>query len=62
MKGEYLYIVTNVEHGWDCVCGLYVDSDAAYLRCAENGETLEEITQLVEDGDTAFVVHRKIVK
>lgn len=62
MKGGMVYIVTNVEYGWDCVCGVFVDLDEAYIRCAEGGETLEEIRKLVQNGDTGFVIHKKIIQ
>jgi len=59
---EYVYVVTSVEMGWDCVCGVYKTAEAAYRSCFrydETGMTLEEMEALVEDGDTSYVVHTK---
>jgi hypothetical protein len=59
---EYVYVVTSVEMGWDCVCGVYKTPESAYRSCFhdnEEGLTLEEMEARVEDGDTSYVVHAK---
>lgn len=48
--------------GWDCVCGVYKTSEAAYRSCFHDNDfnlTLEEMTEQVENGDTVYVVHTK---
>ena len=61
---DYVYVVTNVEMGWDCVCGVYKTSESAYRSCFndEDGLTLEEMTAKVEDGDTSYVVSAKLLR
>lgn len=57
---EYVYVVTGVELGWDCVCGVYKTSESAYRRCFDGDDlTLEEMIAQVENGDTSYVVSAK---
>lgn len=61
---EYVYVVTSLEMGWDCVCGVYKTSESAYRSCFEHdsGLTLEEMTAQVEDGDTSYVIFTKLLR
>lgn len=57
-----VYVVTNVEMGWDCVCGVYEKLDDAYRSCFSYNPlnlTLDQMEAMVEDGDTSYVVHAK---
>lgn len=57
---NYVFVVTNLEMGWDNVCGVYQTSESAYRYCFHDNPdnlTLEEMTELVENGDTSYVVH-----
>lgn len=59
---DYVFVVTHLEMGWDNVCGVYKTSESAYRHCFhDNPEnlTLEEMTAMVEDGDTSYVVSAK---
>lgn len=56
---EYVYVVTSTEMGWDCVCGVYESQESAYRRCFhsnEDGLSLEEMMEQVDDGDTPYVI------
>jgi hypothetical protein len=62
---EYVYVVTNVEMGWDCVCGVYQSEESAYRHCFhdnDDGLTLEEIIEKVDDGDTSYVISAQRLK
>lgn len=56
---QYVYVVTSLEMGWDCVCGVYTNVDSAYRSCFHDDveRTVEEMRDLVENGDTSYVVH-----
>jgi len=59
---KYVFVVTNVEIGWDNVCGVYETSESAYRSCFHDNPdnlTLEEMTDQVEDGNTPYVVRGK---
>jgi hypothetical protein len=62
---KYVYVVTSVEMGWDCVCGVYENLDDAYQSCFHDNPlnlSLEQMEEMVEDGDTNYVVHTKKLK
>jgi len=57
-----VYVVTHVEMGWDCVCGVYTSEGAAIRSCFADNEgdlSYEQMESLVNDGDTSYVVHYK---
>lgn len=57
-----VYVVTNVEMGWDCVCGVYTDKVDAIRRCFGDNEadlSYEEMESLINNCDTSYVVHYK---
>lgn len=57
---KYVYVVTSTEMGWDCVCGVYENVDDAYRSCYNpDNLSLDEMKELVENGDTAYVVSVK---
>jgi hypothetical protein len=62
---KYVYVVTSVELGWDCVCGVYENVEDAYRSCFDGNPlnlSLEQMETMVEDGDTNYVVHAKKLK
>lgn len=59
---KYVHVVTNLEMGWDNVCGVYESEESAYRSCFHDNPdnlSLDEMQALVEDGDTQYVVHTK---
>lgn len=58
---EYIHVVTSTEMGWDCVCGVHRTEEGAYRSCFHDDEerSLEEMRELVDNGDTSYVVHTK---
>lgn len=59
---KYVFVVTNVDHGWDCVCGVYENRLDAYTRCFNGNHdnlTIEQMIDIVECGDTQYVVSAK---
>lgn len=62
---KYVYVVTSLEMGWDCVCGVYEKPEDAYYSCFNDNPlnlTLEQMQAIVDDGDTHYVVHEKKLK
>lgn len=58
--GDYVYVVTHLEMGWDCVCGVYKDYQKAVLSCFwDDDRSLEEKAVEIEDGDTSYIIHTK---
>ncbi len=58
----YVYVVTSVEMGWDCVCGVYTDYKSAVLSCFFDEDLerpYEELMDEVEDGETSYIIHQK---
>lgn len=59
---QYVYVVTGLELGWDCVCGVYKTYEGA-LRYILNepeheGLTEEQLTELYEaDQDCQYIIH-----
>lgn len=60
-----VYVLTNLESGWDCVSGVYKDYKDAlrYIGDCEGlvDPTDEELEDLYDTGDTQFVIHDKVV-
>ena len=52
---KYVYVVTNVEDGWDCVRGVYTTEELAkdYLR--QCGVSEEEI----ENDESTYIIHKE---
>lgn len=51
-----IYIITNLESGWDCVCGAYTNLSEAQRHCAEIKDlTIEE--WLKQDSTCPYVIH-----
>lgn len=38
---DYVYVVTDVELGWDCVCGVYLTEEEAEDSCKPDQEEYE---------------------
>lgn len=57
---EYVHVVTGLEMGWDCVCGVFTEYDDAVMSCFHD-DTLSfaEKIEAVEGGDTSYVIHTK---
>jgi hypothetical protein len=57
---QFVYVVTHLEMGWDCVCGVYTDYRKAVESCYWDDErAFEEKEREVENGDTCYVIHHK---
>lgn len=58
---KYVFVVTSVDMGWDCVCGVYENRTDAYRSCFERDSklTIEQMINTVECGDTSYVVSAK---
>jgi hypothetical protein len=58
---EYVHVVTSLEMGWDCVCGVYRSEESAIRSCFHDDEerSLDEMRELVEDGSLMYVIHTK---
>lgn len=54
--GQVVYVVTNVEDGWDCVRGVYTNLRDAVERC--NGEYEEGLEAYAYDVHP-YVIHDK---
>lgn len=59
---NYIYIITNVEMGWDCVCGAYFSKESVLDYFSEiysdgelEGMTFDEVFEYVEGGP--WVIH-----
>ena len=55
-----IYVVTNVENGWDCVVGVFKTREKAidYLREGDD----EEIAKLTDQqwlDDTSYIIHEE---
>jgi hypothetical protein len=57
---DYVYVLTSIEMGWDCVCGVYTNYDDAVRYCMHGEDIpLAEMAEKIEDGDTSYVIHTK---
>lgn len=60
---EYVYVVTNIEMGWDCVCGVYKTNEGALRHIfpdAEHAEmTEDELEDLYNNENECCVIHCK---
>lgn len=57
-----VYVVTHLEMGWDCVCGVYTSEEGAIRSCFddnEDGLSYEVMKSLVDEGDISYIVHYK---
>ena len=60
---EYVHVVTGLELGWDCVCGVYKTYEGAlrYILCEPSHEDLTEdqLGELFEshEGDYGYIIH-----
>lgn len=55
-----VFVITNVESGWDCVMGVYYKKEDAIKYCAEMDGDIP-----VEDwneGDSRYIIHEKSIK
>lgn len=57
---SYVYVVTHLEMGWDCVCGVYKDYRKAVESCYwDDDRSFEEKESEIDCGNTAYVIHHK---
>lgn len=62
---QYVYVVTDVELGWDCVCGVYLTEEEAIAECKPSPEEYEADKEWYDqhlDSDGMFntrVIHCK---
>lgn len=61
-----VYVLTNLESGWDCVVGVYADRDDALRFIGEyesfSDFSISQLDSLYNTGDTQFVIHEKVLK
>lgn len=53
-----VYVVTNLESGWDCVRDVYIRKDDAIEYCAEREDKTPEEWEKDQDR-SRFVIHTK---
>lgn len=59
---KFVYVVTGLELGWDCVCGVYSDYERALVSIFydnEDGLTVDEMEEQYDAGDTGYIIHTK---
>lgn len=59
---DYVYVVTHLEMGWDCVCGVYKTNLGAlrHVFCdPEHREMTEEELETLyeEDDNSCYIIH-----
>lgn len=58
---ETVYVVTGLELGWDCVCGVYRTFESALRYIFQEPEhktmTVEELEELYDEGDSSYIIH-----
>lgn len=60
---QTVYVVTGLELGWDCVCGVYKTYEGAlrYILCEPEHKDLteEQLSELFEsrEGDYSYIIH-----
>lgn len=54
-----VFVITNPELGWDCVCGVYENRDDAEKYCAERDKVDQETWKNNEKliGDSMWIIH-----
>lgn len=64
---SYVYVVTDVELGWDCVVGVYSTNELAEAACKPHPDDYAEVKEwydkhLNKDGmfDTRVIHHKKL--
>lgn len=59
---EYVHVLTHVEMGWDCVCGVFESLDGALRHVYEDdqeGMTTEELEARFDEEHSCYVIHTK---
>lgn len=60
---EYVYVVTHLEMGWDCVCGVYKTNEGALRYIFPEPEhalmTEEELEDLYNEDNQECIIHAK---
>lgn len=60
---EYVYVVTHLELGWDCVCGVYTSYEGALRYVFPNPEheemSAEELEDLYNDDNRSCIIHQE---
>lgn len=63
---EYVYVVTSLEMGWDCVCGVYQTNDGALRYIFEDDhedQTEEQLQKRYDDSENDnLIIHSKRLK
>lgn len=58
---EYVYVVTGLELGWDCVCGVHRTYEGALRYIFQEPEHKEmteaELEELYEECDSGYIIH-----
>ena len=50
-----IYVITNVDCGWDCVFGVFKTEEGVKRYFEERGIDYDD----VENGETSYIIHRK---
>ena len=60
---QYVYVVTDIEMGWDCVCGVYKTYEGALRHIFPDPEhqemTVGELEDLYNDANECCIIHEK---
>ncbi|QYW06667.1 hypothetical protein uav_136 [Pseudomonas phage UAVern] len=59
---DYVYVLTHLEMGWDCVCGVYMSLDGALRSIFEDeceGKSTGELEDRYNNEDTCYIIHKK---
>ncbi|ATW58252.1 hypothetical protein CNR37_00045 [Pseudomonas phage ventosus] len=57
-----VYVVTGLELGWDCVCGVHESFDGALRSIFEEdceGKSTDELEDRYNNEDTGYIIHEK---
>jgi hypothetical protein len=62
-ESKYVQVVTHVEMGWDCVCGVFETYEGALRHIYSEPEhanmSFQELADMFEDDDTCYIIHEK---
>ncbi|UOL48454.1 hypothetical protein QGX12_gp031 [Pseudomonas phage Kremar] len=58
---QTVYVVTGLELGWDCVCGVHRTFESALRYIFNDVEhkdmTVDELEELYDEGDSSYIIH-----
>lgn len=60
---KIVYVVTGLELGWDCVCGVYEQYESAIKSLFDDEDiSIEEMIEQYEDGRLDYIIHEKYLQ